>query len=124
MNGELTRRQAKVPLLLTLPVESACQQAKLAKPTFYGWLKQDHFKAALKKAQDEIFSDSIGRIKGSVGKAVETLTTLMDSADRQISLRACEKVIEYAIKLAVADEFERRLAELEKATNERPPYRQ
>jgi hypothetical protein len=94
MNAEqLTRRQAKViPLLLTLPVEKACERAKIAKPTFYSWLKQDHFRAALRKAQDELFGDAIGRIKSNVSAAVDKLITLTNSSDERIGLQASEKV--------------------------------
>jgi hypothetical protein len=77
--------------LLTLPVESACEQAKIAKPTVYKWLKHDNFWGALKKAQDEIFTDAIGRIKSSVGKAVDKLVRLIDSGDEQISIRAVRR---------------------------------
>ncbi len=121
MNAEqLTRRQAKViPLLLTLPVESACQQAKIAKPTVYKWLKQDHFRAALKKAQDEVFGDAIGRIKSNVGVAVDKLVALMNSTDERIGLQASEKVIEYAVKLGVNDDLERRLTALEEMSKQR-----
>ena len=121
MNAEqLTRRQAKViPLLLTLPVESACEQAKVAKPTVYKWLKQGHFRAALKKAQDEVFGDAIGRIKSNVGAAVDKLVTLMDSTDERIGLQASEKVIEYAVKLSVNDDLERRLTALEEMSKQR-----
>jgi len=121
MNAEqLTRRQAKViPLLLTLPVESACEQAKIAKPTVYKWLKQDHFRAALKKAQDEIFGDAIGSIKSNVGAAVNKLVTLMSSSDERIGLQACEKVIEYTVKLNVNAELEARLTALEEMSKQR-----
>ena len=55
MNAEtITRRQERlVPLLLTMPVETACAAAKIAKPTVYKWLKQVRFRVALRKAQDE-----------------------------------------------------------------------
>lgn len=121
MNAEqLTRRQAKViPLLLTLPVESACEQAKIAKPTVYKWLKQDAFRAALKKAQDEIFCDAIGRIKSNVSAAVDNLVTLMNSTDERIGLQASEKVIEYAVKLSVNGDLERRLTALEEVSKQR-----
>jgi hypothetical protein len=40
MNAEtITRRQERlIPLLLTMPVETACAAAKVAKPTVYKWL--------------------------------------------------------------------------------------
>ena len=121
MNAEITRRQAKIiPLLLTMPVESACGQAKIAKPRIYKWLKQEKFREALRKAQDEVFSDAIGRIKAGVSKAVTKLVALIDSPDETISVRACGMVIEHAAKLVLTDDIERRLALLEKASEARP----
>lgn len=115
MNAErLTRRQVTViPLLLTMPVERACEQVKIAKPTVYKWLRQSAFKAELKRLQNELFSDAIGRIKGNVSKAVENLVGLMDSDEEQIQIRACERVIEYAVKLNVNEELEKRIEALE-----------
>ena len=71
------------------------------------------FKAALKRLQDELFKDAIGRIKGNVSKAVENLVGLMDSAEEQIQIRACERVIEYAVKLNVTEDLEKRIEMLE-----------
>jgi len=36
-----------------MPVETACAAATVAKPTVYKWLKQEHFRVALRKTQDE-----------------------------------------------------------------------
>ena len=115
MNDEgLTRRQRTIlPLLLTMPVERACEQAKIRKPTVYKWLKQDAFKSELKRVQDEIFADALGRIKSNVGKAVDKLVTLLNSNNEQISVRACEQIIEYSIRLHWNEILESRIAALE-----------
>ncbi len=52
---ELTARQRKaIPLLLTLPVERACDEAGLSKQTVYTWLKQDAFENGITRCRDEL----------------------------------------------------------------------
>jgi len=52
---ELTARQKKaISLLLTLPVERACDEAGLSKQTVYTWLKQDAFENGITRCRDEL----------------------------------------------------------------------
>ncbi len=52
---ELIARQKKaIPLLLTLPVERACDEAGPSKQTVYTWLKQDAFKNGITRCRDEL----------------------------------------------------------------------
>ncbi len=60
VNTELIARQKKaIPLLLTLPVERACDEAGLSKQTVYTWLKQDAFKKKIRRYRDELMQNAI-----------------------------------------------------------------
>jgi hypothetical protein len=112
-NDLKAKQRALIPYLLAFSIDEACRQSGRSKSTAHKWLKQPAFRAALKQAQDEAFSDGIARIKGNVTKAVDVLVELLESEDNQIRIRAAENVIEYAVKLNHNDELERRIAGLE-----------
>lgn len=112
-----------IPYLIACSVNEACRQSGRSTSTVHRWLKQPEFRAALKQAQDEAFSEGIIRIKSNVTKAVDVLVELLESEDNQIKIRAAENVIEYAVKLSHNDELEKRISSLEERLKETQPWR-
>ena len=113
------KQRALIPYLLAYSINEACRQSGRSTSRVHVWLKQPAFRAALKQAQDEAFSDGIARIKGNVTKAVYVLVELLESEDNQIRISAAENVIEYAVKLNHNEELERRIIEMEERMKEK-----
>jgi hypothetical protein len=99
------KQRALIPYLISSSVNEACRQSGRSTSTVHRWLKKQEFRAALRQAQDDAFTDGIIRIKGNVTKAVDVLVELLESEDNQIRIRAAENVIECAVKLNHNDEL-------------------
>ncbi len=114
-NGALTARQLRViPFLLESPsIEEGCRKAGVAKATFYGWLKEEAFKEALRSQREEVIQGGLETLKANVSRATETLVRLLGSEKEAIQVRAAEDIIEYTQKALEYEELERRVEALE-----------
>ncbi|MGH7826449.1 MAG: IS630 transposase-related protein, partial [Candidatus Binatia bacterium] len=54
--GQLTDKQLRViPFLLAASsIEEGCKRTKISKATIYGWLKEEPFRAELRRGREEI----------------------------------------------------------------------
>jgi len=117
--NSLTRKQREaIPHLIgARSLEAGRKKAKLSKSTLYKWLQDETFKADLDRQREAIISEALDRLKASIGKAVEVLTGLMDAPEKNIKIRACERVLEFFLKAKEIEEIEARLSELEKSVD-------
>ena len=115
-NGELTARQLRViPFLLESPsIEEGCKKARVAKATFYSWLKEEAFKEALRSQREEVIQGGLETLKANVSKATETLVRLLDSEKEAIQVRAAEDIIEFTQKALDFERIEKRVDDLER----------
>jgi hypothetical protein len=113
----LTRKQREaIPFLVgARSLEGGRAKAKLSKSTLYKWLKDEAFKAELKRQREAVISEALDRLKAAIGQAVEGLTGLMDADEKNIKIRACERVLDFFLKAKELEEIEERLSELEKS---------
>ena len=111
----LTVRQSSViPYLLAAPsFEEGCRRAKVSKVTVYVWMKEESFRAELKRQRDELIERALDSLKANVSKATETLVKLLDSESESMRARAAEDIIEFAQKALEHEELERRIEALE-----------
>jgi len=111
----LTDRQLRViPHLLAAPsIEEGCKRARVGKATLYGWLKQEAFRRELGRRRKEIVELAIETLKANVTKAAQTLVKHLDSERENISIRAAERVIQFAQRAIEAEELEQRIQALE-----------
>ena len=70
-----TRKQESlIAALLTEPTyAAAAAKAGVGQTTLYRWLQQPDFRAAYRRARQEIVNSAIGRIQSTTGQMVETL---------------------------------------------------
>ncbi len=63
--NQLTNRQrATIPHLIgTRSLEEARRKARVAKATFYGWLKEEAFQEELKRHQSQVVTEALERLK-------------------------------------------------------------
>ena len=117
----LNRKQREcIPHLIgARSLEEGRLKAKVSKATLFKWLKEDVFKAELDRQRNIVTSEALDRLKASLSKAVDELAGLIDADEKNIKIRACERVIEYFMKTKELSDIEGRLIALEKALSER-----
>ena len=115
-NGALTARQLRViPFLLESPsIEEGCKRARVAKATFYGWLKEEAFREALQRQREEIIRGGLETLKANVSRATETLVRLLDCEKEAIQVRAAEDIIEFTQKALDFERIEKRVDDIER----------
>ncbi len=121
----LTRKQKEaIPALIgARSLEAGCRKAHLCKTTFYKWMKEPGFKTALEEARGEVIQESLERLKAGVTKAVDGILALAGEKDKWVKLRACEKVLDFFLKVREVEELEGRLEKIERIIFEKRSYR-
>ena len=117
----LTSRQLMAihQIIASSTLEEARRRANLSKSTLYAWLKVDVFKEELKRQQDVVIGDALGRLKCAISKAVDGMIELMDNPQANLRHRVYRDIIEYAQKSIEVDDIEERLIKIEEYINER-----
>jgi len=114
----LSEKQLKaLPFLISASSESeGCRQAKIAKHTYYEWLKQPLFKDELRRLRNLVVEDAIEVLKTRLGKAVETLVRLLDDPNPILQRNVANDILNHVIKWKEFYEIERRLEVIESKT--------
>jgi hypothetical protein len=108
--------QAVAALLSCRTVEEAARAAGVGTNTLRRWMKQPEFEAALREARTALLSQAVARLQGASNAAATTILKIMLSPDAPAGarLRAAEIVLEQAAKASSVEDFEARLADLER----------
>ena len=118
---QLSDKQLRViPHLLAAPsIEEGCKSAKVGKATLYEWLKNETFRAEIRRQRQEIVTGALETLKANVTKATEVLVGLLDSENEGIKYRAAKDIIEFTQKALEFEELERRIAAIEDQIDQR-----
>jgi hypothetical protein len=100
-------------LLASHTVEEACKKAKIGRATYYQWLKDETFREELIRQRKELVDEAFGLLKGTLIKAVEEMTKLLDEPNPAIRRLACKDVIEFNFKAIELQEIQDRLGKIE-----------
>jgi len=124
-NEKLTNRQllAISHIVSSSTFEDARQKAKISKGTLYNWLKDESFKAELKRQRDEVVKGALDRLKIAMTKAVNGLIELMDIKRPDLRRWVYKDIIDYTLKSIELEDVEERLAKLEQIISERGHYK-
>ena len=112
----LTERQVKaIPhLVASYTYEKGCRKARISRNTFYEWLKDPVFKAALRRQRDTIIEEALETLKSSMTTAVEVLVDLLDTTKNEYLKRNISKdIIGYVIKAKEIEDLDKRITEIE-----------
>jgi len=120
-NMELSNRQllAISQIVASTTLEEARKRAGVSKGTLYNWLRDDAFKAELKRQRDEVIKEALARLKSAITKAVEELIKLMDSNKAELRRLASKDILEYALKSIELEDIEERLNKIEQAISQK-----
>lgn len=116
-NGLSERQLKALPFLITAPSEAeGCLRAKIARQTFYEWLKEPAFKTELNRLRNEVIEDAIQALKVNTTKAVDTLVKLLDEPNPLLQRNVANDILGHVIKFKELNELEARLDTLESKT--------
>ncbi len=113
--ARLTDRQIKALPHLIGPSSDieACRQAKIAKDTYYTWLKKPIFRAELQRIRDLVVHDAVETLKASTTKAIETLVNLLDTPNPGLQRQVANDVLGHVARFQELKDLEKRLSLLE-----------
>jgi hypothetical protein len=108
---------AIVALLSQRNVEEAARVADVPPRTLYRWMTEPEFQAAYRDARRAAFGQSIARLQQATSVAVSVLLKVMVDAatPASVKVRAADSVLDHSAKNIELEDFEARLAELERA---------
>jgi hypothetical protein len=112
--------EAVVAVLTQKNLEEAARSVGIGPATLLRWHKMPEFKAALRQARRDAFSQSIARLQQASSAAVSTLLKMMVDGSTPLStkVRAADSVLNHAAKAFELEDIEARVSELERAAEE------
>jgi hypothetical protein len=112
--------EAVAAVLTQKNLEEAARSVGIGTATLLRWQKMPEFKAALRQARRDAYSQSIARLQQATGAAVSTLLkTMVDpGTPPSTKVRAADSVLSHAAKAIELEDIEARVSELERAAEE------
>ena len=112
--------EAVAAVLTQKNLEEAARSVGIGTATLLRWQKMPEFKAALRQARRDAYSQSIGRLQQATSAAVSTLLkTMVDpGTPASTKVRAADSVLSHAAKAIELEDIEARVSELERAAEE------
>ena len=116
--SQLGRKQeeAIAALLTNRTIEDAARATGIGSRTLLRWLKLPEFTTAYREARRAAFGQATARIQQAAGAAATTLLKIMvdPAAPASTRVRAAENILSHSAKAIESEDFEARLAELER----------
>jgi hypothetical protein len=109
-----TRAGLLIAALLTEPtIAAAAAKAGISEATAQRWLRDPEFRREYQRARAEVLSQTISRLLGATGEAVEALRKNLMCGDHAIENRAALGILTHAARGLEFLDFEARLRTLE-----------
>ena len=117
----ITVRQAKaIPVIIgAKSVEAGCSQAGVSKTLFYSWMKTPDFADEYRRQRDVLVDEAMDSLRASLKKAVNTLTTLLDTDNESLRRAVSNDILNHVLKIKEMQEVENRLSKLEQLMEEK-----
>jgi hypothetical protein len=114
------KEDAIAALLTHRSIEEAARAIRVVPNTLQRWMKEPEFDIAYRAAKRAAFGQAIARLhQGSSAAATTLMKLMLDSATPASTRARCaESVLDLASKAIEMEDFESRLAALERATEE------
>jgi len=113
---ELSDKQNKAisVILQSRTIAEGCKKAKIARETFYTWLKEPAFKKAFEDQRKELIDLAFHELKISAADAVNVLRKLLSAKNEGIQFKTATAIIENVLKGIQIENLEERLTEIER----------
>jgi hypothetical protein len=116
-NCRLSRKQEQAIIELLDPSNKAlvetAQKVGIAERTLRYWLKLPHFQEQLEHERQRLRDKAFSKLRNTLTMAVERLEELLDDANSNVKLKACQTVLDFNLKVIEIEELEKRLEKLE-----------
>jgi len=114
---KLTGKQLQAALLLAKgsTIVDAAKELGISEKTLDRWKTLPEFKAALRQAEDDLYSDVLSRLKREASNAVDCLVRNLDSdeAAPYVQVAAASKLLDASLQAAKVAELEKLLEDLQ-----------
>ncbi len=114
---ELTSKQQQAILLLAKgsTIVAAAKELGINEKTLDRWKTLPEFKAALRLAEDELYTEALVQLKQVAPKAIACLVRNMDpeEAAPYVQVAAASKLLDAGLQVTKVQELEKLLADLE-----------
>jgi hypothetical protein len=110
-------------ILRAKSVEAGCLDAGISKTLFYQWLRKPEFAREYKRQRDVLINEAMESLKASVGKAVDTLTGLLETKSESLRRAVANDILTHIMKMKELQDMESRLDSIERIVMERKLYR-
>jgi transposase len=114
---ELTPKQQQVILLLAkgATIVDAAKDVGISEKTLDRWKTLPAFKAVLRLAEDELYSEAMAQLKKLASKAIECLERNMnpEEAAPYVQVAAASKLLDAGLQVVKVQELEKLLADFE-----------
>jgi len=120
------KQEAAIMALLTQPtLEAAARTAGVVPNTLLRWQQDPEFAKAYRKACHKVFGQGTARLQQAAGAAVSTMLKILvdPNALPNTKLRAADLVLTHGAKAIEIEDILPRIAELERAEEERKSKR-
>ena len=113
---ELSLPQQKLlSALLSAPdIQTAAKIAGVGRTTVHRWMQQPAFRDELERRRDAAFCEALATVKTHAVQAVTELAGLLSAKDDRLRRLVCNDLLAHAMRIRQLEDFERRLAALEK----------
>ena len=127
-NSELpsiTVKQARaIPVIIRArSVEAGCAEVGISKTLFYQWLKKPEFAEEYRRHREVLVNEAMESLKGSVSKAVDTLTALLDTENESLRRTVANDILNHVLKIREMQDIEARIDSIERVVLERKVYK-
>lgn len=99
-----------------------CKNVNISNSTLYEWMKIPEFKGELDRQRKDLIDYSLGKLKSTIGKAVDKLEELLESENEYVARGAACDILEYAIRIRELEDVANRLEKVERVILERRTY--
>ena len=114
---ERKKDEVVAAILSTRTLEEAARMARISLATLTRWMKLPEFETAYREARRVAYGQAIARLQQGSSAAVTVLLKVMvdPASPASVRVRAADSVLDHSKKNIELEDFEARLAELERA---------
>lgn len=117
----ITVKQSRaIPVIIRArSIEAGCAEVGISKTLFYQWLKKPDFAEEYRRHRDVLVNEAMESLKESVGRAVDSLTALLDTDNESLRRALSNDILNHVLKIKEMQEVENRLSKPEQLMEER-----
>lgn len=117
MSGKVNHRDDAIAAIVANPtIKAAAAACGVTEKTMHAWLNEPEFAKNVRKAQEEITRESIGRVMNTIGTALDVLVEVATNKEGNPGTRvsAAKALLDQSLRVYELETVQRRLDALER----------